>query len=68
MDEFIHDPYLSIISKKIEMIFHLYPIYHQSIIHSYYAGWSVTDRCYTDPVEMPTLNESRALLYVEMPA
>ena len=40
MNFFMFIVFLSFL-KKIESFFHLYSIYHQPIIHSYYAGWSV---------------------------
>ena len=40
MNFFMFTVFLSFL-KKIESFFHLYSIYHQPIIHNYYAGWSV---------------------------
>jgi hypothetical protein len=60
MDEFIHDPCPSIISKKIESFFNLYSIYHQSVIRSH----AMVRR----DADAKRIKSGVKLLYVEMPA
>ena len=51
----------SMISKKIESFFRLYPIYHRSAIHVAVVGPSRIDDTNIHYVEIPTLNESTGM-------
>ena len=58
---FNHVSYVSMIYKKIESFFRLYPIYHLTAIHIAGVGPSRIDDTKIHYVEVPTLNASTGM-------